>query len=100
MGLPMSARSRQSRPKHTSMLVPISLKRGIFSMGSANSRNQEKGVVFIFNFGKLNSHSLIIQGDDITYIYKKSILDTDVLYNSLLYFFHLTKIDANLMAHV
>ena len=40
-------------------------------MGNANSRNQEKGVVFIFNnFGKLNSHSLITQGDDMTYIHK------------------------------
>ena len=39
-------------------------------MGNANSRNQEKGVVFIFNFGKLNSHNLITQGDDMTHIYK------------------------------
>ena len=39
-------------------------------MGNANSRNQEKGVVFIFNFGKLNSSSLITQGDDMTYIHK------------------------------
>ena len=45
-------------------------KRGLFSMGNANSRNQEKGVVFIFNFGKLNSHSLITQGDDMTYIHR------------------------------
>ena len=45
-------------------------KRGFFSMGNANSRNQEKGVVFISNFGKLNSHSLITQGDDMTYIHK------------------------------
>ena len=44
--------------------------RGFFSMGNANSRNQEKGVVFIFNFGKLNSQSLITQGDDMTYIHK------------------------------
>ena len=61
----LSRRSRQSWPKRTSMLVPISPKKGLFSMGNANSRNQEKGVVFIFNFGKLNSHSLITQGDDI-----------------------------------
>ena len=66
----LSRRSRQSWPKRTSMLVPISPKKGIFSMGNANSRNQEKGVVFIFNFGKLNSHSLITQGDDMTYIHK------------------------------
>ena len=39
-------------------------------MGNANSRNQEKGVVFIFNFWKLNSYSLITQGDDMTYIHK------------------------------
>ena len=39
-------------------------------MGNANSRNQEKGVVSISNFGKLNSHSLITQGDDMTYIHK------------------------------
>ena len=39
-------------------------------MTNANSRNQEKGVVFIFNFVKLNSHSLITQGDDMTYIHK------------------------------
>ena len=39
-------------------------------MWNANSRNQEKGVVFIFNFGKLNSQSLITQGDDMTYIHK------------------------------
>ena len=39
-------------------------------MGNANSRNQEKGVAFIFNCGKLNSHSLITQGDDMTYIHK------------------------------
>ena len=39
-------------------------------MGNANSRNQEKGVVFIFNFRKLNSHSLMTQGDDMTYIHK------------------------------
>ena len=62
-------RSRQSRPKRTSMLVPISPKKGFFSMGNANSRNQEKGIVFIFNFGKLNSHSLTTQGD-MTYIHK------------------------------
>ena len=49
---------------------PFRQKRGFFSMGNANSRNQEKGVVFIFNFGKLNSHSLITQGDDMTYIHK------------------------------
>ena len=36
-------------------------------MGNAYSRNQEKRVVFIFDFGKLNSHSLITQGDDMTY---------------------------------
>ena len=66
----LSRRSRQSWPKRTSMLVPISPKKGFFSMGNANSRNQEKGVVFIFNFGKLNSHSLITQGDDMTYIHK------------------------------
>ena len=62
-------RSRQSWPKRTSMLVPISPKKGFFSMGNANSRNQEKGIVFIFNFGKLNSHSLTTQGD-MTYIHK------------------------------
>ena len=39
-------------------------------MGNANSRNQEKGIVFIFTFGKLNSHSLTTQGDDMTYIHK------------------------------
>ena len=61
MGLPMPARSHQSRSKRTSMLVPISPKRGIFSMGNADSQNQEKGAVFIINFGKLNSHSLITQ---------------------------------------
>ena len=61
--------SRQSWPKRTSMLVPISPKKGFFSMGNANSRNQEKGIVFIFNFGKLNSHSLTTQGD-MTYIHK------------------------------
>ena len=66
----LSRRSRQSWPKRTSMLVPISPKREFFSIGNANSRNQEKGVVFIFNFGKLNSHSLITQGDDMTYIHK------------------------------
>ena len=44
-------------------------KKGFFSMGNANSRNQEKGIVFIFNFGKLNSHSLTTQGD-MTYIHK------------------------------
>ena len=66
----LSRRSRQSWPKRTSMLVPISPIKGFFSMGNANSRNQEKGVVFIFNFGKLNSHSLITQGDDMTYIHK------------------------------
>ena len=50
---------------------PFRQKRGFFfSMGNAISRNQEKGVVFIFNFGKLNSHSLITQGDDMTYIHK------------------------------
>ena len=49
---------------------PFRQKRGFFSMGNANSRNQEKGVVFIFNFGKLNSHSLITQGGDMTYIHK------------------------------
>ena len=63
-------RSRQSWPKRTSMLVPISPKKGFFSMGNANSRNQEKGIVFIFTFGKLNSHSLTTQGDDMTYIHK------------------------------
>ena len=47
----LSRRSRQSWPKRTSMLVPISPKKGFFWMGNANSRNQEKGVVFIFNFG-------------------------------------------------
>ena len=62
-------RSRQSWPKRTSMLVPISPKKGFFSMGNANSRNQEKGIVFIFNFGKLNSHSFTTQGD-MTYIHK------------------------------
>ena len=62
-------RSRQSWPKRTSMLVPISPKKGFFSMGNANSRNQEKGIVFIFNFAKLNSHSLTTQGD-MTYIHK------------------------------
>ena len=62
-------RSRQSWPKRTSMLVPISPKKGFFSMGNANSRNQEKGIVFIFNFGKLNSHSLTTQGD-MTHIHK------------------------------
>ena len=62
-------RSRQSWPKRTSMLVPISPKKGFFSMGNANSRNQEKGIVFIINFGKLNSHSLTTQGD-MTYIHK------------------------------
>ena len=31
---------------------------------------KKKGVVFIFHFGKLNSHSSITQGDDMTYIYK------------------------------
>ena len=61
--------SRQSWPKRTSMLVPISPKKGFFSMRNANSRNQEKGIVFIFNFGKLNSHSLTTQGD-MTYIHK------------------------------
>ena len=66
----LSRRYRQSWPKRTSMLVPISPKKGFFSMGNANSRNQEKGIVFIFNFGKLNSHSLITQGDDMTYIHK------------------------------
>ena len=68
MGLPMPVRSRQSWPKRTSMLVPISPKRGIFSMGNANSRNQEKrkGGGGIFKFGKLNSHSLITQCDDMT----------------------------------
>ena len=49
---------------------PFRQKRGFFSMGNANSRNQEKGVVFIFNFGKLNSHSLITQSDDMTCIHK------------------------------
>ena len=39
-------------------------------MGNANSRNQEKRVVFIFNFGKLNSQNLITQGDDMTHIHK------------------------------
>ena len=66
----LSRRSRPSWPKRTSMLVPISPKKGLFSMGNAISRNQEKGIVFIFNFGKLNSHSLITQGDDMTYIHK------------------------------
>ena len=66
----LSRRSRQSWPKRTSMLVPISPKKGIFFNGKRKSRNQEKGVVFIFNFGKLNSHSLITQGDDMTYIHK------------------------------
>ena len=47
-GLPMPVRSPQSWPKRTSMLVPISPKRGIFSMGNANSRNQEKGGGFYF----------------------------------------------------
>ena len=49
---------------------PFRQKRGFFSMGNANSRNQEKWVVFIFNFGKLNSHSLITQGDGMTFIQK------------------------------
>ena len=62
-------RSRQSWPKRTSMVVPISPKKGFFSMGNANSRNQEKGIVFIINFGKLNFHSLTTQGD-MTYIHK------------------------------
>ena len=52
MGLPMPARSHQSRPKRTSMLVPISPKRGIFSMGNADSRNQEKGGSFYYYFWK------------------------------------------------
>ena len=50
---------------------PFRPKKGIFfSMTNANSRNQEKGVVFTFNFVKLNSHSLITQGNDMTYIHK------------------------------
>ena len=49
---------------------PFRQKKGFFSMGNANSRNQEKGIVFIFTFGKLNSHSLTTQGDDMTYIHK------------------------------
>ena len=48
MGLPMPARFRHSRPKCTSIFIPISLKRGIFSMGKANSRIQEKGGSFSF----------------------------------------------------
>ena len=58
MGLPMPARSRQSQPKCTSMLVPISPK-GVFQWETQILEIKKKGVVFIFNFGKLNSNNLI-----------------------------------------
>ena len=48
----MPARSRKSRPKCTFMLLPISQKRGIFSMGNANSRNKKKWGSFYFWFWK------------------------------------------------
>ena len=79
---------------------PASLDQSVLPCSYPFLEIEKKGVVFIFNFGKLNSHSLITQGDEITYIYKSSIFNTDVLYNSLLYLCHWTKIDTDLMAHV
>ena len=67
----LSRRSHQSWPKRTSMLVPISQKKGIFFNGKRKfSKSRKRGNFYFFNFGKLNSHSLITQGDDMTYIHK------------------------------
>ena len=42
----IAVRSTNSRPKRTSLLVPIFAKKDILSMGGANSRNAGKGVIF------------------------------------------------------
>ena len=42
----IAVRSTNSRPKSTSLLVPIFAKKDILSMGGANSRNAGKGVIF------------------------------------------------------
>ena len=47
MELPMPVQSRQSWPKRTSMLVPISPKRGIFQWEMQILEIKKKGVVFI-----------------------------------------------------
>ena len=49
---------------------PFRQKGGFFQWETQIIKIKKKGVVFIFNFGKLNSHSLITQRDDMTYIHK------------------------------